>query len=45
MSVPPIGSARPPRQVERKFSATALNAMLLAGLAKALLDCWIEAVR
>lgn len=31
---PPTGSARPPRQVARKFSATALNAMLLAGRAK-----------
>ena len=30
----PIGSARPPRQRARKFSATALNAMLFAGRAK-----------
>src|SRR5690606_19986973 len=30
----PIGSARPPRQVDRKPSATALNAMLFSGRAK-----------
>src|SRR5450830_491444 len=32
--VPPIGSARPPRHLPRKFSATELNAILLAGRAK-----------
>jgi len=33
-SVSPIGSARPPRQGARKFSATALNAMPFTGRAK-----------